>query len=769
MFTPVICELLHFLHSFTAWGFGFYLLTQFITGKCHSAFGSKRTLALIVCMVFHGINLLLNLYSHSGTASPSLELYSLSCNIIAHIILAGTAISLLGYLPLRILIYCSTSILITAGAYIFTGNLYLCSLIFLIIPADILFATSMQHLAMESTDKKERNIFFRLGLFHVLYMLIQIPGNMRYLPLEQAKTSIHPLLPMLCLLNLLILTFLFVNYYSLTHPRILPEKRKHRFILYTAILAFIVINLNSHLLFVPDSRTYADFYNQKLEILHNSLKKRILMLSAHMECIQMEDTAFFSNANLAPRKELYDNLSMSPFLLDQSGICIHSLVSQWIGKNFTPDLLNSPIQENKIHPIFLEKNRTGSRGLFLIAPRINNRKGYVCIKLNFPRFEFFSDFNDDCFLISPKGEVLIDRTGKFSGMHFSGVTSQCLTLTNHDNKTLLLPDADSGNNEKTYVFTTMKDIPFLDQSLLILGVDKSKLFSFRKLILPVTLQFWLVILLLFTLCKIKKAFHEKTDLIKLYHDNFCLSSGVPTIIFDEQGIITEANCYAEDLFHVTTGALNGKKFNSLVRSAETDTINDCIQKMYSGSMRELITGYACLPGGEKFCVFIFLVVPPHIAGDKNLCACRFMLRNDAAKVDPVPAGAWMSFCKHAKDPVFLLTADGRIISSNFAEHTAVPPVTLEDILTPENAHIFRSMTENVMLSGQVFNFEAVIPAKENVPRFYDILFFPVYTVTGQQHKPVAVGVVARNITNLRQSEKAVGELQQMLRDQQITP
>ena len=130
---------------------------------------------------------------------------------------------------------------------------------------------------------------------------------------------------------------------------------------------------------------------------------------------------------------------------------------------------------------------------------------------------------------------------------------------------------------------------------------------------------------------------------------------------------------------------------------------------------------------------------------------------------------WMSFCKHAKDPVFLLTADGRIISSNFAERTAVPPVTLEDILTPENAHIFRSMTENVMLSGQVFNFEAVIPAKENVPRIYDILFFPVYTVTGQQHKPVAVGVVARNITNLRQSEKAVSELQQMLRDQQITP
>ena len=493
------------------------------------------------------------------------------------------------------------------------------------------------------------------------------------------------------------------------------------------------------------------------------------MLSAHMECIQTEDTNFFFNVNTAPRKELFKNLSMSPFLLDQSGICTHALVPEWIGKNFTPDLLNAPIQDNKIYPVFLEKNRTGSRGLFLIAPRIYNNKGYACIKLNFPRFEFFSDFNDDCFLISPKGEVLLDRTGKFSGMHFAGVTSQCLSLTNKEGKTIQLPETYAGQHEKTYVFTPIKDVPFLDNSLLILGVDGSKLFSYRKFALPVTLQFWLVMLLLFTLCKIKKAFREKSDLIKLYHDNFCLSSGVPTIIFDEQGIITEANCYAEDLFHVTEGALNGKKFDSLVRSAETDTINDCIQKMYSGSMKELITGYACLPGGEKFCVFIFLVVPPHIAGDKHLCACRFMLRNDAAKVDPVPAGAWMSFCKHAKDPVFLLTADGRIISSNFAERTAVPPVTLEDILTPENAHIFRSMTENVMLSGQVFNFEAVIPAKENVPRIYDILFFPVYTVTGQQHKPVAVGVVARNITNLRQSEKAVSELQQMLRDQQITP
>ena len=124
MFTPDICELLHFLHSFTAWGFGCYLLTQFITGKIHAAFGNKRTLALFVYMVFHGINLLLSMYIHSGTSSAHLELYSFACNFIAHIILAGTAISLLGYLPLRILIYCSTSILLTAGAYIFTGNLY---------------------------------------------------------------------------------------------------------------------------------------------------------------------------------------------------------------------------------------------------------------------------------------------------------------------------------------------------------------------------------------------------------------------------------------------------------------------------------------------------------------------------------------------------------------------------------------------------------------------------------------------------------------------
>ena len=768
MFTPDICELLHFFHSFTAWGFGFYLLTQFITGKFHAAFGNKRTLALFVCMIFHGISLLLSLYIHSGSSSARLELYSFAFNFIAHIILAGTAISLLGNHLMRILVYCSTTILLTAGAYIFTGNLFLCSLIFLIIPADILYAAAMQHLAMESTDKKERSTFFRLGLFYILYLLIQLPVNMRYLPLVQAKTSVLSLLPMFCLLSFLTLTLLFINYYSLTHSRILPEKRKDRCILYAIIVAFIVVNLNSHLLSMPYSQTYAEFYNQKLEILHRSLKKRIQMLSAHMECIQMEDTNFFSNVNTAPRKELYSNLSMSPFLLNQAGICTHALKNEWIGKNFTPDLLNTPVQKNKIYPVFLKKNRTGSRGLFLIAPRLNNNKGYVCIKLNFPRFEFFSDFNDDCFLISPKGDVLLDRTGKFSGMQFTGVTSKCLSLKDHNGKAVQLPEATAGQNKKTYVFTSMKDIPFLDNSLLILGVDSSKLFSFRKFTLPVSLQFWLLALLLFTLWKIKKAFREKTDLIKVYHDNFCLSSGVPTLIFDEQGIITEANCYAEDLFHVTEGALNGKKFDSLIRSAETDTINDCIQKMYSGSIRELITGYACLPGGEKFCVFIFLVVPAHIAGDKNLYACRFMLRNDAAKVDPVPAGAWMSFCKHAKDPVFLLTADCRIISSNFAERTAVPPVTLEDILTPENAHIFRSMTENVMLSGQVFNFEAVIPAKENVPRFYDILFFPVYTVTGQQHKPVAVGVVARNITNLKQSEKAVSELQQMLRDQQIS-
>jgi hypothetical protein len=250
-------------------------------------------------MVFHGINLLLSLYSHSGTASASLELYSLSCNIIAHIILAGTAISLLGYLPLRILIYCSTSILITAGAYIFTGNLYLCSLIFLIIPADILLATSMQHLAMESTDKKERSTFFRLGLFYILYLLIQLPVNMRYLPLVQENTSILSLLPMFCLLSFLTLTLLFINYYSLTHARILPEKRKERCILYAIIVGFIVVNMNSHLLSMPYRQTYAEFYNQKLEILHNSLKKRIQMLSAHMACIQMEDANFFSNVNMS--------------------------------------------------------------------------------------------------------------------------------------------------------------------------------------------------------------------------------------------------------------------------------------------------------------------------------------------------------------------------------------------------------------------------------------------------------------------------------------
>ena len=226
MFTPDICELLHFLHSFTAWGFGFYLLTQFITGKFHTAFGSKRTLALSACMIFHGLNLLLSLYIHSGSFSANLELYSFSSNFIAHIILAGIAISLFGNHLLRILIYCSTFILLTAGAYIFTGNLFLCSLIFLIIPADILYAAAMQHLAMESTDKKERSIFFRLGLFHVLYMLIQLPVNMRYLPLIQTNPSALSLLPMFCLLSFLILNLLFVNYYSLTHPRILPEKRK---------------------------------------------------------------------------------------------------------------------------------------------------------------------------------------------------------------------------------------------------------------------------------------------------------------------------------------------------------------------------------------------------------------------------------------------------------------------------------------------------------------------------------------------------------------
>ena len=83
MFTPDICELLHFFHSFTAWGFGFYLLTQFITGKFHAAFGNKRTLALFVCMIFHGISLLLSLYIHSGSSSARLELYSFACNFIA--------------------------------------------------------------------------------------------------------------------------------------------------------------------------------------------------------------------------------------------------------------------------------------------------------------------------------------------------------------------------------------------------------------------------------------------------------------------------------------------------------------------------------------------------------------------------------------------------------------------------------------------------------------------------------------------------------------
>ena len=135
------------------------------------------------------------------------------------------------------------------------------------------------------------------------------------------------------------------------------------------------------------------------------------------------------------------------------------------------------------------------------------------------------------------------------------------------------------------------------------------------------------------------------------------------------------------------------------------------------------------------------------------------------KVDPVPAGAWLSFCKYSKDPVFLLTTDGRIIASNFEERTGIAPRSLDDILTPENAHIFRSMADNVMLSGQVFNFEATIPAKGNVPRIYDILFFPVHTVTGNQHKPAAVGVVARNITSLRQSEKAVRDLQKSLKEQ----
>lgn len=767
MFTPDMIEIFHFLHCFTALGFSVYFLTQFITGKFPAAFGSKRTLALFIYMFFHGLFLLLRLYLLTGASYPNLELYRTICKFIAHITLAGTAISLLGYHPLRILIYCSTSILLTAGAYIFTGKLVLFSLIFLIIPADILFATALQYLAMESTDKKDRRQFFRLGLLHILYTLIQLPLYLRFLPSVQDRPNIQTLIPMFCLLSILTLNLIFINYYCLTHPRLLPEKRKNRFAVYGVIAVFVLLMLNSNAITTPDMRTYTELNNQKLKILHDSLKRRIQMLAASMECIQMEDAKYFDSVlKNTPRKELYQSLSLTPFLLDQSGVCTHSLHPDWIGKNFTKDLLREPVEKNKINALFLANNRTGSKGIFLIAPRINGKKGAVCIKLDFPRFGFFPDINDDCYLISQDGDVVIDRNGNFSGLRFAGVTPGCLTLTDKDGKTVKLPEKYPEYDNKTYVFTTMDDLPFLDNSILILGVDGTAFFTFCRFALPVTLHIWLLILLIFAFWQIRKAFLEKINLVKLYHENFCLSSGVPTIIFDEQGIITEANCYAEDMFNVTAGALNGKRFASIVRSAETDSIDDCIHKMFSDSMKELITGYACLPGGEKFCVFIFLLVPPHIAGDRKLCACRFMVRNDAAKVDPVPAGAWMSFCKHAKDPVFLLTADGRIISSNLAEHTAVAPVTLEDILTPENAHIFRSMAENVMLSGQVFNFEAVIPAKENVPRIYDILFFPVYTVTGQQHKPVAVGVVARNITSLRQSEKAVRDLQQMFRDRQ---
>lgn len=769
-FTPDVLGIFHFLHCFAVLTFAVYLLTQFITGKVPAAIGSKRTCAFLICIFFHGIFLLLRLYLFAGETFSHIETYRAICKFIAHISLAGMAISLLGYLQLRPILYCSTAVLMTFGAYLVTGYLIPSMLLFVIIPADILFACAMQSLAIKSKEKKEQKLFFKLGLLQILYLLVQLPLYMRYHPLIPNNPILQTLTPFFFLLTLLIFTLWGINYYNLTHNTLLPENRKSKIIWCGIVFLFIAVFFFANRIFNPGIDSYSEFNNQKLEKTKVALKNKIKTLALTMECMQTEEEAFFpaNNARIASerRKELHEHLTEIPFLLDNAGVCTHSMNPEWIGRNFTKDLVPENITNNKIRIIYRKNNRTGSKGLFLVAPRIKNKKGAVCIKLNYPRFKDLPEQQDDCYLISCDGKVLTDRTGQFSGMSFAGVTSNCLTLIDHNKKQIQLPVSSSEYTNKTYVFTTLDDWQFLDNTILILGVNRSKFFALFRFALPRILYLWLGMVVLIAFFQIRKTILDKNNMIRLYHDNFCLSSGVPTIIFDKMGTVVEANIFAEDLFAVTHGKLNGKNIFSLARSTETETIEQCVEKIFSEqSSRELMTGYACLPGREKYCVFIFLTVPPHIAGNNKLCACRFMLRNDAAKVDPVPAGAWLSFCKFSKDPVFLLTADGRIIASNFAEQTGITPVTLEDILTPENAHIFRSMAENVMISGQVFNFEATIPAKENVPRIYDILFFPVHTVTGQQHKPAAVGVVARNITSLRQSEKAVRELQQTLHEQ----
>ena len=767
LFTPDVLGIFHFFHCFAVLTFAVYLLTQFITDKYPAVIGKRRSFGLLIYVFFHGLFLLLRLHLFAGESFDYVEIYRCICKYIAHISLAGVAISLLGYRQLRPLIYCSTATLLTFGAYLISGHLMPVLLLFVVIPADILFACAMQHLALESKNKKEQQVFFRLGLLQILYLIVQLPLYLRYQPLVQNGPYIQGLTPVSCLVAILTFALLCINYFYLTHSRVLPEKRKQRFVLYGIVLFFVLVFIAANRIFSPGIHAYSEFNNQKLENVRAYLKDKFQSLALAIECLQTEEEKFFPvhADNISRRNELHDHLAETPFLLNDAGICTHSINRDWIGKNFTKDLLAQPLQKNKIQLIYKENNRTGSKGIFLVAPRIKDKKGAVCIKLSYPRFKYLLDLQDDCYLISKEGKVLADRTGQFSGMSFAGVTPDSLLLIDHNNKQIQLPVSFPEYSNKTYVYTTLKDWLFMDDAILILGVNRSRFFSLSRSALPRMIYVGFGMVLLLAFWQINKAIREKNNMIKLYHDNFCLSSGVPTIIFDENGIISEANCFAEDLFAVGDRGLNGKNFFSLIRSAETETIEDCVEKIFTQSTRELITGYACLPGKEKYCVFIFLTVPPHIAGNKKLYACRFMLRQDAVKVDPVPAGAWLSFCKYSKDPVFLLTTDGRIIASNFEERTGIAPRSLDDILTPENAHIFRSMADNVMLSGQVFNFEATIPTKGNVPRIYDILFFPVHTVTGNQHKPAAVGVVARNITSLRQSEKAVRDLQKSLKEQ----
>lgn len=763
---PDYMGILHSLHCFTMLIFGVVLFSQYITGRVPKEEGSRLFPFFAAYAGFQALTLLAGLHVMEGTPFPHLDMVRIIFSGAGYLSLLIFSLALLGCYAQRITIYVCVCISLTLGAALLSGRMFiLYPMIFIIVPCNILFAGAMQKIAFDTKDERRKKLFIRLGLLQILYLILQTPLSLRYQPMFQLDAPLQFLIPLFRLLSIVVILGQTSCVYLLTQPDFRFRWNRIRDFALLLILflssGFLILRF-----FAVWGHRQALYINEeKLQMVQNGLTERLTRHKMQLE--RWSDCAeslfdLYQQLHIHTSEEASRSYGFSPLLLDNKGICTHSLHKEWIGNDFAAQGLLSEqatLEKGEVACVLVQGTTADDTRFFLVQKRITPNTGYMGLLVDYPLFRF-READDEFFLVAPDGKIILDHSGKYVGMRLQNVSSAKMELLDSKGHVIHLKNNRADRKHWRMFLSTPIDSPdFLKDATLILYAESDHAILTYRVGLHVVMLFWVLLLLMICLWNIRREFAKVEAQLKVIRGEFSQRSVIPTLMVNDECIIRDINQPAVDLFGIPENEIIGQPLDRFIRSAETMPFRESVNLSLQQNRPEIMTGFCNIHGiGEKFCVCIHMPAPEYIALGKPLCAFRFMLRHDAVKVDPVIAAAWVSYCRSAADPVFLLSDDGRIFSGNLDEVFGREPEKLEDIFPAETARVFRSMTENVLLSKRVFNFETEITIG-SVSRVYDIMFFPVELLSAQHQPPAAVGVIARDISRIRQKEKAVQSLQ----------